>query len=114
MLISEHWLRQHDFKWFMTGNEKHWRRAIGTDKKEGRGFMESSDDLCIELAWNPKGDDNGWWYCWIAQVEPRRHIHVRHMREVNEIAMLYLGLTGVPIQGLPYEVEAIPAPDEVK
>lgn len=34
------------------------------------------------------------WFCWIVQVEPYRHIHVRHLRFTLEVECLYEGLTG--------------------
>jgi hypothetical protein len=65
--------------------------AIGSDSKGGRPFMGSSDDLCIDVA---PTSTAGEWFCWIAQREPYRHIHVRHMRETHELVRLYEGLTG--------------------
>lgn len=62
--------------------------------------MESPDDVCIEVSLTQNVDPmNVLWHCWIVQVEPCRHIHVRRIEFVHEIQMLFLGLTGIEIPG---------------
>lgn len=54
--------------------------------------FQASDDLCIDVS--PVSSLPGEWFVWIAQRDPYRHIHVRHMRETWELVRLYEGLTG--------------------
>jgi hypothetical protein len=69
----------------------HVRRNVGMEKLKGLEPFQSIDDLCIELASQTTGDE---WFCWVVQIEPRRHIHVRMMRERWEVVKLWEGLTG--------------------
>jgi len=91
--ITEDWLRTHGFAIESGRSDERLplrRLRIGDRTTEGRIPFQSPEDLCIDVA--PRGPDS--WYVWIMQVEPYRHIHVRHMRYTWEIARLYEGLTG--------------------
>lgn len=66
------------------------RRVIGDEVLGGRPFLGASDDLCIDVA----PGNEGKWFCWVHQQEPRRHIHVRHVRFTWELVKLWEGLTG--------------------
>lgn len=94
--ITEDWLRANGFRVEDGRNDPRFpirSLAIAGDKFGGRSFMESSDDLCIDVA--PTSiKDQAEWYVWIGQREPYRHIHVRFMRTTDELARLYEGLTG--------------------
>jgi hypothetical protein len=99
--ITEGWLREHEFKINAgRGLNAEWVRqiAIGGWTAQGRRPFDSPDDLCIAVAptlGKKPLDADTQWHCWIVQEEPRRSIHVRHMRYTWELARLYEGLTGM-------------------
>lgn len=94
--ITESWLTAHGWKLQSERNDPNTRcpgfrlRAIGHELSGGRGAFHSFDDLCIAVAPALEGQ----WYVWIYQLEPYRHIHVRHMRLTKELVRLWEGLTG--------------------
>lgn len=97
--ITEEWLIQSGFR--IESGRSDPRMPIrslrlGDQLKGGRPFMGSSDDLCIDVApTSTAGEHGAWeWHVWVAQREPYRHIHVRHMTETWELVRLYEGLTG--------------------
>jgi len=93
--ITEDWLREHGFAIEDGRNDPRLpvrRLRVGYDTIEGRLPFHAPDDLCIDLAPSVARDQS--WHVWIMQVEPYRHIHVRHMRYTWEIARLWEGLTG--------------------
>lgn len=99
--ITEAWLRANGFRLQSRRDRQptdHYRRDLGDEVLGGRPFMGSSDDLCIEVAKTCGGSDCTTWHCWIFQVEPCRHIHVRDVSSTWELAKLYEGLTGVPFK----------------
>ena len=100
--ITEDWLRRHGFRIEDGRNDRRMpvrRLAVLWDGVDGRQMFSSPDDLCIDVAPVIGSQDavtKNWreWYVWIMQVEPYRHIHVRHMKYTWELALLYQGLTG--------------------
>lgn len=93
--ITEDWLRANGFRVEEGRNDPRMpirSLDVGADFVGGRPFMGSSDDLWIDVApTDVRNQDE--WHVWVAQREPYRHIHVRHMRETHEIVRLYEGLT---------------------
>lgn len=92
--ITEDWLRDHGWRIEDNRNDPRLpvrRLVIGRDLIK-QGIFHSSDDLCIDVA--PVVGEGNWWFVWLMQVEPYRHIHVRMMRQTWELARLYEGLTG--------------------
>jgi hypothetical protein len=99
--ITYEWLKAHGFKELPREERQptpHVRRAVAGGRAGGRYPFESPDDLCLELAEWPGG---GHWSCWLVQVEPRRHIYLRHLRARGELTALYEALTGRLWEGAP-------------
>lgn len=67
-------------------------RDVGHELRCGRQPFHSPDDLCIALA--PGVGDDGGWNCWVYQMEPYRHIHIRPVAFTWEVVRLWEGLTG--------------------
>lgn len=96
--ITEEWLTANRFRLEDNRNDSRLplrRLAISCHKHGGRTFMESSDDLCIDVAPSRSLDKEGEWNVWLMQVEPYRHIFVRSIKYTHELVRLYEGLTGV-------------------
>lgn len=95
--ITERWLTDHGWR-LLSRQERqptdHYRLDLGSRILGGRPFLGASDDLCIEVARVSTLPDETRWHCWIVQVEPRRHIHVRDVSCTWELVALYEGLTG--------------------
>jgi hypothetical protein len=95
--ITEAWLSANAWKTVSPRNDTHTQtpgfqlRPIGHELAGPRSPFHSFDDLCIAVA--QTGSD-GTWFVWIYQMEPYRHIHVRHMRYTHELVKLWEGLTG--------------------
>lgn len=95
--ITGEWLSANGWKSISPRNDSHTRMpgfrllTVGGELVCGRLPFHSPDDLCIGLA--PTGTQ-GEWHCWVYQMEPYRHIHVRHVRYVWEVVRLWEGLTG--------------------
>ena len=96
--ITAAWLSARGWKLDSSRNDPNHRnpgfriRPVSEDCRGWRRPFQAHDDLCIGLA--PVGGDAGEWFVWVYQVEPYRHIHVRHMRYVWEVVKLWEGLTG--------------------
>lgn len=99
--ITEDWLRQNGWRIEDGRNDDRLpvrRLALKWYTVEGRTFCSSPDDLCIDISpaiarWKDQHEPQ--WHCWIMQVEPYRHIHVRTMRYTWELIRLWEGLTGM-------------------
>lgn len=97
MTITEAWLSANGWKLQPQRNDGNTHlpgfrlRPIGHDLVGDRRPFHSHDDLCIAVAPAPPG---GEWHVWLYQIEPYRHIHVRHMRDTGELVRLWEGLTG--------------------
>lgn len=96
--ITAAWLFANGWKLGSQRNDPHTQlpgfriRPIGDELLGGRQPFQSFDDLCIGVA--PVTATAGEWHVWVYQLEPYRHIHVRHMRYTWELARLWEGLTG--------------------
>lgn len=103
--ITEDWLRQNGWRIENNRNDERLpvrRIALRWETIEGKTFLASPDDLCIDISpvmpYKPNGFDQRW-HCWLMQVEPYRHIHVRTMRYTWELIRLWEGLTGITWPG---------------
>lgn len=96
--ITDRWLTDHGWR-MLTRQERqptdHYRLDLGGRLLGGRPFLGATDDLCVEVARVSAQPDEVRWHCWITQVEPRRHIHVRDVQCIWELVALVEGLTGV-------------------
>lgn len=91
--ISELWLASVGFKWHQVERQptKHWLLWLG-----GREFLQSYEDLGVELAPSTHNRD---WFCWPRSDLARRYhrfIFLRHLRERPELILLVEALSGLP------------------
>lgn len=96
--ITDAWLSAHGWKTPSPRNDGNTQlpgfrlRPVGHELADGPHPFRSYDDLCIAVA--PSHGSPGEWHCWLYQLEPYRHIHVRHVRTVRDLVRLWEGLTG--------------------
>lgn len=91
--ITEQWLRNAGFKYEQLQAGKHWILWMGGAVADKTSY--SSEDLGIEVA--PMGD--GRWFCWVRADYCGRYsrfVHIRHLRERDELISLIASLTGFP------------------
>lgn len=90
--ITESWLRSAGFKWEdIPRGGRQWLLWLGWAIPD-----TTPEDLGVELAYDQGGD---FWRCWIrADYAGRysRFLHVRHMRQVDELVKLIEALAGIP------------------
>lgn len=93
--ITEEWLIANGFRIESGRNDARMplrSLVVGGDFICGHRLCHSPEDLCIDVA--PTDNRRDEWFVWIAQREPYRHIHVRHMTMTWELVRLYEGLAG--------------------
>ncbi len=99
--ITEDWLRGRGFKWeqFDRQPSKHWTLKLGAAVSEG-GRMIDPDQLILELArCQPETPDDLRWFAWLRADYCGRYtrfVHVRHVRDQEEVVTLIAALTGFP------------------
>lgn len=94
--ISENWLSSIGFKWHEVARspQKHWLLWVGDITGNG------TESLGIELtsgAYDFQRDVRNLWFCWLRSdfaSKYHRFIHVRHLRNQDEVVRLFEGLTG--------------------
>lgn len=98
-LITEEWLRSIGMKWEQRERSpcKHWLLWLAPaciDPGPDRRLFACSEDLGIELTFDPQ---QNYYFCWIrADYAGRycRFLHVRHMTRQEEVVKLIEALTG--------------------
>lgn len=76
----------------------HYRRCIAMETYQDDHFMIANEDLCIDVAPNVL-EAPAFWFCWITRAssqnrQPSTWLHVRQIRTVGDLMLLYEGLTG--------------------
>lgn len=74
------------------------RRCVGLETVDDPRMMVAAEDLCIDLM-PERWPDPGFWFCFITRASAQnRHasvwLHVRHLKTVADLVLLYEGLTG--------------------
>lgn len=98
--LSYEWLAANGFhclERFERQPTDHYRRCIGLETAE-RGFLVAREDLCIDIA-PERMPDPAFWFCWLTRASsqhqhPSVWIHVRHIKTVGDLILLYQGFTG--------------------
>jgi hypothetical protein len=76
----------------------HCRREVGLETTTDEHFMVASEDMGIEVC-PDKFPEPRFWFCWLTIARAPRApahtwIHVRHLKTVRDLVLLYEGLTG--------------------
>jgi len=76
----------------------HCRRAVGLETVEDEHFLVSPEDVCIDVC-PDRWPDAKFWFCWLTKAvarnrQPHTWIHMRHLKTVRDLVLLYEGVTG--------------------
>lgn len=99
-MITEDWLAANGWKPQSKRNDGNTHlpgfrlRQIAHECLLGPKPFRSGCDLCIAVAPWPSTHIVQCWQVWIYQLEPYRHIFVRDMQTIDELIVLWEGLTG--------------------
>jgi len=98
--LSYDWLLANGWRKLERGERQptdHCRRAAGLETVDEH-FLAAPEDLCIDVC-PDRWPDTQFWHCWLTQAvsvnrQPHRWIHVRHLKTVRDLIVLYEGITG--------------------
>lgn len=76
----------------------HCRRCIGGELVEDSVHLVAREDLCLDVA-PERWPNPNFWFCWVTRCSSQNNhpsiwLHVRHLRTVGDLVLLYEGLTG--------------------
>lgn len=102
-IISYDWLESTGFIKLERGERQptdHCMRCIAGETIDEH-WMIAREDLCIEVCPDRMPPDTNFWLCWVGKSHSQNRsmhtfTHVRHMKYVEELMLLYEGLTGRP------------------
>lgn len=100
-LLTYEWLLANGWQKLDRGERQptdHCRRAVGLETVEDEHFLVAAEDCCIDVC--PDVWPNArFWFCWVTKAvtrtrQPHTWLHLRHLKTVRDIVLLYEGITG--------------------